>query len=98
MILTLDFNTLDYQDISRVHPSLLPSPSSKMNKLVKNRRRESLLSERLGEDSTQMGWSFLRRPAQHESELSRHRVSFNRTSSNQLQARISDRGKTVLIR
>ena len=44
-----------------------------MNKPVKNRRRESLLLERLRGDSKQMGWFFLREPVKHESELSRQR-------------------------
>ena len=42
-----------------------------MNKRVKNRRGESLLSERLRGDSNQMGWSFLGGPTKHESDLSR---------------------------
>jgi hypothetical protein len=46
-------------------------PFSKMNKPVKNRRRESLLSERLRGDSEQMGGSFLREPTKHEPGLSR---------------------------
>ena len=44
-----------------------------MNKAVKNRRREGLLSGRLRGDSKQMGWSFLREPVKHESGLSRQR-------------------------
>jgi len=42
-----------------------------MNKPVNTRGRESFLSERLRDDSKQMGWSFLREPAKLEPKLSR---------------------------
>ena len=46
---------------------------SKMNKPVKNRRRESLLSERLRGDSKQMSGSFLQEPTKYKPGLSRQR-------------------------
>ena len=54
---------------------------SKMNKPVKNRRRESLLSERLRGDSKQMGGSFLREPTKYEPGLSRQGAFLNMVSN-----------------
>ena len=48
-------------------------PFSKMNKPIKNHRRENLLSERLRGGSTQIGGSFLREPTKDEPGLSRQR-------------------------
>ncbi len=56
-------------------------PFSKMNKPVKNHRREDLLSERLRGASKQMGGSFLREPTKYEPGLSRQGAPLNMVSN-----------------